>query len=63
MTLNKSAVGEFDSTGTEVRFDVTTALDRFNVLMIEIEYHPSDVLNESGGLFGVVAIEIQNDRT
>lgn len=60
--LNETLIGEFEADGTELSFEVTNALDRFNVLTIELVYSPKEEPAQSGGLYGIVAIEIQNER-
>ena len=59
--LNETPLGEFTANATEHKFDVTKALEPFNVLTVELTHCPSEAPDQSGGLYGVVAIEIRNE--
>ncbi|WP_010584500.1 glycoside hydrolase family 2 [Schlesneria paludicola] len=59
-SLNEHPLGEFTAEGNAVEFDVTGRLNSFNEFTIEIAFEPSQFPALSGGLYGVVAIEIRS---
>ncbi len=61
VSLNRDLLGEFIGTGDAVEFKVTSLLKEFNELRVEIAFDPQFEPDVSGGLHGVVALDIRWD--
>ena len=59
--LNDQPVGEFRGCGAAIEFELTAILNPFNVLSIEMTFHPANEPSLPGGLYGPVALEIRSD--
>ena len=57
--LNRHQLGEFIGTGLAVEFDVTSLLKEFNELRVEMAFDPQPEPHVSGGLYGLVALDIR----
>ncbi len=60
--LNRDRLGDFTGTDIAVEFDVTLLLKEFNELRVEIAFDPQAERDVSGGLYGVVALDIRWDE-
>ncbi len=59
--LNGLSVGQFAAVGDAVEFEISTLMKPFNELSVEITFDPNLDPAISGGLFGVVALEIRSE--
>ncbi|WP_397570314.1 hypothetical protein [Schlesneria sp. T3-172] len=59
--LNQRQLGEFDAQGGSIEVEVTSNMNSFNTLEVEIDFDPGQSPGLPGGLFGVVALEIRWD--
>ena len=57
--LNRHQLDEIVRTGPAVEFDVTSRLNEFNELRVEVAFDPRSEPNVSGGLYGPVALDIR----
>ncbi len=60
--LNRDSLVEFHRIGDSVEFDVTSQLKEYNELRAEITFDPQAERDVSGGLYGVVALDIRWDE-
>lgn len=58
--LNDLSIGSFDSKGESAEFEISSSMKSFNELDVEITFDPTSEEDTSGGLFGVVALEIRS---
>lgn len=56
VALNETRIGDLDSQPT--RFDITDSLRSTNLLRVELEFAPAPHCENSGGLWGLVLLEI-----
>ena len=57
--LARHQLDEIVRTGPAVEFDVTSRLNEFNELRVEVAFDPRSEPNVSGGLYGPVALDIR----
>ena len=57
--LNRHQLDEIVRTGPAVEVDVTSRLNEFNELRVEVAFDPRSEPNVSGGLYGPVALDIR----
>jgi hypothetical protein len=58
--LNDTDLGSFSSDGGTVAFDISQALEPFNQFAVDITFQQTSAPRQSGGLYGVVALEIRS---
>lgn len=61
--LNQHQLGDFAGTGDAVEFEITTLMNPFNEVVIEIQFDPCSQAGVAGGLYGAIALEIHSDAT
>lgn len=59
--LNGRPVGQFTATGGPIEFDISTLMNSFNELTVDITFDPNTDQDAAGGLFGVAALEIRTE--
>ena len=57
--LNRDQLREFNRNGPAVEFDVTSLLKEYNELRVEIGFNPQSEPDVSGGLCGLVGLDIR----
>lgn len=59
--LNTERVGDFVASGEAVEFEITSQLQPFNELVVDLSFDPQQSRHDSGGICGVVALEIRSE--
>lgn len=59
--LNRRLIGEFASPDHMIELDISSLMNSFNLLEVEITFDPTADPNLPGGLYGVVALDIRWD--
>jgi hypothetical protein len=60
--LNQHQLGAFGGIGDRIEFEITSLMNSFNELTIDIEFDPHAENNLAGGLYGPVALDIYSAR-
>ena len=60
--LNQHQLGQFEGTGNAVEFEITTLMDSFNEVAVELQFDPRSDPGVAGGLYGAVALDIHSDE-